>query len=1050
MSKKFYRDIGLFLLTVACFLAATPAGFSSPAIFLVQQTKISGKVSSADGEVLPGVNVIIKGTNEGTVTDADGLYTINVPGPDATLVFSFIGFSPEEITVGNQTRLDVTMTPALEALSEIVVIGYGEVKKSDLTGSVSSVKAEELKAIPTTSFDQALQGRAAGVQVQQTSGQPGAEASIRIRGTSSITAANEPLYVIDGMLVNSSTADVTAGGFNGPRIGPLSAINPSDIESIEILKDASATAIYGSRGANGVILITTKRGKKGTSALNFESYYGVQQVSKQLDLLNASQFGSLVNEARSNAGLPLIYTDPQNLGTGTDWQKEIYRTAPIQNYQLSFTGGTEKTQYAISGGLFDQDGVVIGSDFRRYSFRTNINTEISKKLSVGTNLSLSSTRGNVLNTGLQFIAPGVIGEALTMNPILPVYDATQKGGYTYENTIGPAQAAQTGTVAGNPVAEARSAQALSTSTRILGNVEAKYKIIDGLVFKTSFGIDGVFSKDRMFQPSWLRAAQAAKGAAGQATLQGVTWLNENTLTYDKQLRGKDNLNVVVGYTLQEFQNESFGTNVFGTDDQLGYHHLGSASNPQAPYNSESKWSMVSYLGRAQYSLNHKYLFTVTGRVDGSSKFGAANKYAFFPSGAFAWRMSDESFMQGIEFLSDLKLKASLGTIGNQAINPYQSLPTVASYGQGVFNNGTTVLPYNSSQPQIYNNPNLKWETTRQFNAGFDAGFFDGRIQMTAEYYRKYTYDLLLNTPISSTTGFETTYLNVGNVENKGFDLEITTVNTSPSSALKWNTSLNVSMNQNEVTKLATDSDVQLGNGLILREGQPIGTFYGYVFDGIFQTDEEASKSAVFANQKSGASQAKAGDRKYKDIVPDGVIDDKDRTIIGHALPKYTWGLNNTLSFKNFTLNFFFQASQGNNMNNLNRMFLEDMNGEHNVLADAALNRWTPTNPSNEYPRALAKRTADVGTISSKFIEDASYIRLKNVNLAYNVPSMMLDRFGMRSLRIYVSATNLFTSTNYRGYDPEGSSYGTATAYPGIDQGRYPLTKTYLVGLNLGF
>ncbi|HEY5747828.1 MAG TPA: TonB-dependent receptor [Chryseolinea sp.] len=1050
MSKKFYRDIGLALLTVASFLAATTAGYSSPTIFLAQQTKISGKVTSADNEVLPGVNVIIKGTSEGTVTDANGVYTLNVPGPDATLIFSFIGYSPEEITVGSRTTLDVTMTPALEALAEIVVIGYGEVKKSDLTGSVSSVKAEELRAVPTTSFDQALQGRAAGVQVQQTSGQPGAEASIRIRGTSSISAANEPLYVIDGMLVNSSTSDVTAGGFNGPRMGPLSAINPSDIESIEILKDASATAIYGSRGANGVILITTKRGKKGTSNLNFESYYGVQQVSKELDLLNASQFGSLVNEARSNAGLPLTYTNPQNLGTGTDWQKEIYRTAPIQNYQLSFTGGSEKTQYAISGGMFDQDGVVIGSDFRRYSFRTNINTEISKKLSVGTNLSLASTRGNVLNTGLQFITPGVIGEALTMNPILPVYDPTQKGGYTYENTVGPFQAAQTGTVAGNPVAEARSSQALSTSTRILGNVEAKYKIIDALVFKTSFGIDGVFSKDRMFQPSWLRASQSVKGIAGQASLQGVTWLNENTLTYDKQLRGSDNLNVVLGYTLQEFQNESFGTTVFGTDDQLGYHQLTGAGSPQAPYNNETKWSMVSYLGRAQYSLNHKYLFTVTGRVDGSSKFGAANKYAFFPSGAFAWRMSDESFMEGIEFLSDLKLKASIGTIGNQAINPYQSLPLVKTYGQGVFNNGTTVLPYNSSQPQAFNNPNLKWETTRQLNVGFDAGFLEGRIQLTAEYYRKYTYDLLLSTPISSTTGFENTTLNIGNVENKGFDLEITTVNTNSSSALKWNTSFNLSSNRNEVTKLATDGDVQLGNGLILREGQAIGTFYGYQFDGIFQTDEEASKSAVFANQKSGASQAKAGDRKYKDVVPDGVIDEKDRTIIGHALPKYTWGLNNTLSYKNFTLNFFFQASQGNQMNNLNQMFLEDFNGEHNVSADAALNRWTPTNPSNEYPRALAKRTADVGTISSKFIEDASYIRLKNVNLAYNVPSMMLDRFRMRSLRIYVSATNLFTSTNYKGYDPEGSSYGTSTAYPGIDQGRYPLTKTYLVGLNLGF
>jgi TonB-linked outer membrane protein, SusC/RagA family len=1035
----------LIMLLGSSVLAALPV---SP-VPVPQQRVITGKVTTTDNEELPGVNIVIKGTTVGTVTDGSGNYSLSVPNNDAVLVFSFIGFVEQEIAAGSRSVINIVLEPAVQSLSEVVVIGYGEVRKSDLTGSVSSVKANELRAVPATSFDQALQGRAAGVQVSHTSGQPGAEASIRIRGISSITAGNEPLYVIDGMLINSNSGDVTAGGTSGPRIGPLSALNPNDIESIEILKDASATAIYGSRGANGVVLITTKRGKQGTSAIDFEAYYGFQQVSKKLDVLNASQFGEFVNEARANAGQLPAYVNPENLGKGTDWQEEIFRVAPIQSYQLSFSGGTEKTQYAISGGLFDQEGIIINTGFKRYSFRSNINTQLTNRLSVGTNLALAQTSGTTANTGLQFISPGVVGAALTMNPILPVYDPHERGGYTYENVIGGGPV-MVGTVAANPVAELMGTDVKSTSSRVIGNMFATYKFIDGLVFKTSLGIDAVSSRDRSFQPSWLRASRSVQGIAGIATIEAMTWLNENTLTYDKRLRENDHFNVVVGFTAQEFQNESLSSLVFGASDQLGYHRLSLASDPQSPSNGESRWSMISYLGRAQYSLNDKYLFTVTGRVDGSSKFSADNKYSFFPSAAAAWRISQESFMDNVTAVSDLKLKASVGVIGNQAIGPYASLPLVASYGQGVFNNGPNVISYTASQPQSYNNPDLKWETTRTINAGFDAGFFDGRIQLTAEYYQKYTYDLLLSTPIASTTGFEQTILNVGNVENNGFDLELSSVNVASSRALQWNTSLNFSLVRNKVTKLATENDVQLGSGLILREGESVGTFYGYQFDGIFQSDAEASSSAVFANQVSGAGRARAGDRKYRDINSDGVIDEQDRMIIGNALPDFTWGLNNNLTYKNISLSFFIQASHGNDMINLNQLFLEDMTAIHNVSTDAWEKRWTPENPSNEYPRVLANRTTDVGVVSSKFIEDASYVRLKNVTLGYNLPASLLQQMRMRSFRVFASATNLLTITGYKGYDPEGSSYGTSTAYPGVDQGRYPLTKTYTFGLNLGF
>lgn len=1045
MNKRFYRNVWMIMVAIGISINSI---FANPSVSLenaFQDRQVSGTVTSSDGETMPGVNVVIKSTASGTVTDATGRFALSVPDDNAVLVFSFIGYMTQEVSVGNQSVINVRLESSLETLSEVVVIGYGVVKKSDLTGSVSSVKAEELKAVPTTSFEQALQGRAAGVTVSQTSGQPGAEASIRIRGTSSILAQNEPLYVIDGMLINSSTGDVTAGGGLGQRISPLSAISPGDIESIEILKDASATAIYGSRGANGVILITTKRGKKGTSTVDFESYYGVQEASNKIDLLNAQQFGELVNEAKINSGQLPVYVNPQNLGEGTDWQEELLRVAPIQNYQLTFSGGNEKTQYAITGGLFDQKGVIVNSNFQRYSFRTNITTAINDRFTVGTNVAFSRTRGNTVNTGLQFITPGVIGGALGMNPILPVYDPTRKGGYTYENTI----AGQIGTVIGNPVAEAKEHKSLSTSSRFLGNIEGSYKLAKGLTFKTTFGVDAVFSRDRVFAPSWLKASEGSRGEAGLANMEALTWLNENTLTYNTDLREKDNLNVVLGYTLQEFQNEYNSVYVFDIpDDKLGFHNLGAALNPQAPTNGETRWSMVSYLGRAQYSLTGKYIFTLTGRVDASSKFAENNKYSFFPSAAAAWRIIEEPFMQNNQVFSDLKLRASVGIIGNQAISPYQSLPLTAPQGEGVFNNGTGYTYYISSQPQSFNNPDLKWETTRQISAGIDAAFFEGRLSASLDYYQKYTYDLLLSTPISSTTGFEFTTLNVGNVENRGFDLELNSFNTSNSSAVKWTSALNFSINRNKITKLATDNDVNLGSGLILREGEAIGTFYGYQFEGIFQSNEEADASAVFVNQ-TGANKAVAGDRKYRDVNGDGVINEDDRMILGNALPDFTWGLNNELGYKNFTLSFFIQASHGNEMANLNTSALEDFRGLNNVSAEAGLNRWTPENPSNRYPRALANRSVDVGTFSSVMVEDASYVRLKNITLGYNVPASALQKLSVRNLRVYVSATNLFTITDYSGFDPEGSAHGTATAYPGVDQGRYPLTKTYLVGLNIG-
>ncbi len=1041
MKRNVYPKGKIILLALLCcyqHLLADIAPFAHSAD--LQERPISGKVKSMEGEELPGVNVLIKGTTIGTVTDVNGDYRITVPDENAVLVFSYVGYVTEEIAVENQLVIDIVLIQTVESLSEVIVIGYGTVKKSDLTGAVSSVKSEELKAIPVTSFDQALQGRAAGVQVIQTTGAPGGETNIRIRGASSVNASSEPLYVIDGMLINSDGGEMTIGG-RGPRIGPLSSINPSEIESIEVLKDASATAIYGSRGANGVILITTKRGKAGQAAINFESYYGWQEAANQLDLLNAEQFAQLVNEANINAGRNPAYVNPATLGEGTDWQEELLRVAPIANYQLTLSGGTEKVRYALSGGYFMQDGIVIDSDFDRYSFRANIDSDIRENLTIGTSLSYNRSSSNGVLTGPGQIIPGVITGAMQFNPIATVYDPRETLGYTFEHFL------KTGIA--NPVAEAREYEAETITTRILGNVYAEYEIIEGLDFRTSFGIDGLNSKSNTFGPNGLKRTESSLGEASVGTLQALTWLNTNTLTYDRAFGDHSNFNAMVGFEIQQFRNESLTTLVFDfPDPRSGWHNLGAGQNPQPPINGELDWSLISYLGRINYSLHGKYLFTLSGRVDGASKFAKGNKYGFFPSAAFAWQVSDEPFMKDLGFIYDLKLRASYGLTGNQAIGPYGSLALITDFGEGVFNNGSGPAEVIfGREPLSFPNEDLQWESTQQANVGIDLSVMEGRISLTTELYLKKTSDLLLITPIPFTTGFQNTLLNVGNVENKGFSIELNSINTK--GAVRWNTALNFSVNRNKITNLARNEDINLGfGGNILREGEPIGTFFGYVFDGIFQTEAETESSPVIVGQNPSA-----GDRKYRDIsgpngTPDGVINDLDRTIIGSAQPDFIWGLSNEVSYKNFTLNLFFQGSQGNDMVNMNLLNIENVNGQQNVLEEAWTRRWTPDNPSNEYARALA--TANDNIFSSRFVEDASYIRLKNVMLSYDFPSPILEKLRLQNLRVYASGTNLLTITDYSGYDPEGNAYGATTNIVGVDDGNYPQTKTYLLGLNIGF
>jgi TonB-linked SusC/RagA family outer membrane protein len=837
----------ILCLAVLCFStnswAAAPNDLVSR--YGLEKT-VTGKVSSSEGETLPGVSVLIRNTTQGTITNANGEFSLSVPGDDAVLVFSFIGYESQEVRVGNQSAFTIKLKVSENALSEVVVIGYGTVKKSDLTGSVVSIKSDELKAVPVTTFDQALQGRAAGVQVVQSTGAPGGETNIRIRGTSSVNASSEPLYVIDGMLINSDGGEMSVGG-RGPRIGALSTINPGDIESIEILKDASATAIYGSRGANGVVLITTKKGKNNSGSINFESYYGVQQAAHKLKLLGADQFANLVNEANINAGRNPAYVNPSTLGKGTDWQNELLRSAPIANYQLSVNGGSAKTKYALSGGYFTQDGIVIGSNFKRYSLRANVETEVNKYLSVGANISYNRLSSDGVLTGPGQIVPGVISGAMQFNPIATVYDPRQTLGYTYEHYL------KTGIA--NPVAEAREYKANTGTSRFLGNVFAQLKLAKDLNFRTSFGMDALNTKSNTFGPYGLKRTENSLGEASTGALQAFTWLSTNTLNYDTKL-GNGTLSALAGFEVQKFTNESLQLLVFDfPDPRSGYHNLSAGQNPQPPSNGETQWSLISYLGRVNYALANKSLITVSGRVDGSSKFAKGKKYGFFPSTALAWRVSEEDFLKGNTVISNLKLRGSYGVTGNQSISPYGSLALITPFGEGVFNNGSgsPAIIY-GREPKSYPNENLKWETTRQVNLGIDLSVLKGRISLTTEFYYKKTSDLLLSTPIPVTSGFQTTLLNVGNVENKGMDFELSTVNFE--GKFNWNTSLNISLNRNKITNLAGGGDVLLSGGNILREGQPLGSFYGYVFDGIYQTNEEAKTSPAIAGQTLDA-----GDRK---------------------------------------------------------------------------------------------------------------------------------------------------------------------------------------------
>lgn len=993
-----------------CFFVGLFICFTNSSTNAQNGRTIIGTVKDVSGQTIPGVGVNQKGTRNITQTDLSGGYTIKLlETGNNNLIFSFLGYQIQEISINDKTTINVVLVEDVKSLDEIVVVGYGSQKKSDLTGSVSSVGADELTAYPSTSTVQALQGRASGVIVQSNNGDPGGNFKIRIRGGSSINASSEPLFVVDGLV----------GGIPPP---------PEDTESIEVLKDASATAIYGSRGANGVVLITTKAGKQGKTIVSFNTYTSFQREIGRLDVLNAKDFSAYINEARGTQ-----FFDLNNITTDTDWQSLVFRPGAIQNGQLSISGGSEKIKFYASGIFIDQKGVIKNSDFNRLSLTSNLSAQVSEKVKVNLNtiiLSsgnsgiLTQTRGGATNTG-------VVTGAQRFDPNLGVLD--ENGEYT-QSAVGIAAFE-------NPQASLDGREQKTKDDNLQVNLKGEFNLAKNLLFNSTFGI---ITKNQRFGSYSNRISNLGQGTNGQANLsyqRNLNFLTEQYLNYDFDLGEKNDFQLTGGYSYQSFDEEGFSAaNTGFISDALGYWNLGAGTNILSPGSAKVSSKIASVYSRFNYNHDDRYLLTFTGRYDGASQFSEGKKWSFFPSGAFSWNISNENFYPQESSVSNLKMRVSYGLTGNQAISPYQSLARIATTFF-VLNDASV----NSLRPVAIANNDLTWETTAQFNIGLDMEFLKGRLGLTADYYNKRTSDLLFSVPIPSFSGFENRLENLGEINNKGYELQLLSKNLIKK--FKWSTTFNLSANKNKVVSLPNSADILYSvaptpNGgteenSILREGEAVGSFFGYVYEGVYQQGDTFIPGGAFETTPGG--------EKFADLNKDGILNDKDRRIIGNPNPDYNFGLNNDFSFQNFSLNVFFQGALGGDVLNLGKAQMDLLAGNYNATTDA-LNRWTPTNTNTNIPKATAGRSYRT---SSRFVEDGSYIRLKNVSFGYDLPSVLNDKLKFSSARIYISGQNLLTYTKYSGVDPE-VAFNSSNTNLGLDFGSYPNTISWTIGLNLRF
>ncbi|MEQ9221450.1 MAG: TonB-dependent receptor [Cyclobacteriaceae bacterium] len=1032
---------------------------------ILAQTLVTGTVTDVSGETLPGVSILIEGTTKGTVTDANGQFSLEVPNSSSRLSVSYVGFTSKVVDV-EDSPLSIMLEVDVQSLEEVVVVGYGTMKKSDLTGSVGQLSADELNSQPITTMEQGLQGRIAGVKITTSSGAPGGGMSVQIRGVTSILNGSEPLYVIDGFPVSGQSQFSTNSGRGTSAEGadytvnqnPLAAINPADIQSIEVLKDASAAAIYGVRGANGVILITTKRGQTGAPKLSYSGYVGVQSVSKKVEMMDAQGYQDLYNENSANNivnGVPTpgppVFTEAPPYDT--DWQDQIFRQAVIQNHQVSVSGGTKAVQYLISGSYFDQEGIIKGSNFNRYSLRLNLDVQATERLKIGTSTNISRVDNDAVETEGE-VGGSVTQNALRHSPILPVFNPD--GSYTSHdqlpNNVPEAEGDS------NPVADINERTDESITNRILSTVFAEYAIIPDLKFKVSVGTD-IESRDRRIYTTVDKVTSTSTNSAVVSNVDRASFLNENTLNYNKDF-GNQNIQVLAGFTAQR-EIEKFGSITardFATDITTSYNLSGGSVEPSV--NSRyGEFSIASFLGRVNYNLDDRYLLTATIRRDGSSKFAAGNKWATFPSVGAAWNISNESFATGAtDVFNNMKVRLGWGQTGNQELAAYRSLALLRSdpYNWG----GSNV---NGFAPRRIEVGDLTWEITTMTNLGIDVSVFKSRLNFTFDYYNKQTKDLLLEVQLPNTSGItEPSIQNLGEMENVGFELTMDGLLVETNN-LSWELGFNFSKNNNKITSLGSPEEIGEDadpSYLLPRTtfsgsaptsyvtvGESFGVFYGYKTDGLYRSDAEANDPLAQQLKPNTL----AGDIKYVDTDGDGDIDADDRTVIGNPHPDFIYGFNTNLKYSNLTLRLFFQGQEGGVVYNAMRAFNSGINRGANMIAERA-DYWTPENPDAVWPtpRDVRSPTRGGGGImgeSDFFLEDASYLRMREITLNFDFPREFL---GDLTGSVYVTGQNLLTITGYNGYNPDTNARANVRGAFGYDISSYPLAKTFLLGLKLQF
>ena len=958
-----------------------------------QTISVTGTVTSPmeNDMPLPGVTVQIKNTTQGTITDFDGEYIIEV-SPTDTLVFSYVGMVSETVPVEGRNIINVGMFMDIASLGEVVVVGYGTESRRLVSGSLGVVSESELRDVPVRTVDGVLQGRTAGVHITQNAGNPGAATSVRIRGNSSISAGNEPLYVIDG--IPMTTGNYGQIGFSGQGINALSDINPNDIESITVLKDASAAAIYGARATNGVILITTRRGSQQRTNINFNSSYGWQEVANRLEMLNAEQWHDYRNTQPDPA-------DPVD----TDWLDKIFRVAPMSSYELSASGGDAKTQFFMSGNYFNQEGTIIGTDFQRLNGRLNLDHQINDNVTIGGSLATSYSMNNRVEGDRSL--HGVLPNAISMAPTYPVFNPD--GTYNQDGFFA------------NPIAIGREAINEAHSYRTIGNTFLDIRFLENFTFSTKWGMDYLSLREHSYDPVITRQGATTNGLGIEAQTSVLNIVSNNLLRYNNTIADLHNIEALAGYSFEIFQRRNQFAE--GIDFPGAYfQYILDAGTIRSAEARATDRGMNSYFGQLRYNFDYRYIISLSGRFDGSSKFGTNNRYGFFPAASFAWRLGEESFFKALNTpINEFRIRSSVGLTGNDGIPDFAYMD--------LYRGRANYLAQAGIAPSGIPNPDLRWETTTQFNIGADIELYNERIAIAFDYYHNVTRDLLFNRPVSMTSGFTSITSNIGELENRGIELSLNTVNVQNSN-FRWETKLNLSQNKNKILSLYKDQnllDLDRYSPSAVIVGEPMSVFFGFSSLGVDPS---------------------TGDLVWEDIDGNGIINSEDRTIIGDPNPLFSGGFTNTLNYRAWELSFFINFSYGNDIFNATRIFIEAMRGPDNQ-STAILDRWRQPGDITDMPRATESDPNANNRISSRFVEDGSFARLKTLTLSYNMNRQWIERIGVRSARIFFTGANLITITNYSGMDPEVNYRGDSNLLRATDFFTYPQARTYSVGINLG-